>query len=62
MAQRIGDFMVSIGAMTPEQVTETMRIQDADEGLRPFGEIAMSLGFIDEAAVKRYLEQRAANP
>jgi hypothetical protein len=61
MAERIGDFLVKIGAMSQAQVEEVLRIQETDEELRMFGEIAIALGHIDDAAILAYLESKAAS-
>jgi len=60
MAERIGDFLVRIGAMTEEQVADVLRIQsgDADDEVRLFGEIAVECGYIDDDALARYLESK----
>jgi hypothetical protein len=60
MAERIGDFLVHIGAMTQAQVEEVIKAQDEDEELRLFGEIAIEKGFIDDAAIQKYIEHKAA--
>jgi hypothetical protein len=60
MAERIGDFLISIGAMTAAQVDEVVKAQDEDEELRMFGEIAIEKGFIDDAALRKYIEHKAA--
>jgi hypothetical protein len=60
MAERIGDFLIRIGAMTTAQVDEVIKAQDADEELRMFGEIAIEKGYIEEAALKKYIESKGA--
>jgi hypothetical protein len=60
MAERIGDFLIKIGAMTRAQVDEVVKAQDEDEELRMFGEIAIEKGFIDDAALQKYIEHKAA--
>ncbi len=55
MADRIGDFLVRIGAMTPEQVAEVLRRQKGGD-TRMFGEIALKLGYIQDDAIKRYAD------
>jgi hypothetical protein len=60
MAERIGDFLVSIGAMTRAQADEVAKAQDVDEELRMFGEIAIEKGFVDDSAIRKYLEHKAA--
>ncbi|MEI6388048.1 MAG: hypothetical protein WCQ50_15570 [Spirochaetota bacterium] len=51
----IGAFLVSIHAMTEAQVEMTLEFQKAGDG-RIFGEIAIEKGFIDDYALKRYVE------
>jgi len=55
MAERIGDFLLRIKAIKPEQVQEVLRIQKAGDK-RLFGEIALELGYIDDNSVKRFLD------
>lgn len=53
---RVGEFLVSIGAMTEKQVEEVLAEQEkAPEKL--FGQIAIEMGFIDDSAINRYLEE-----
>ena len=58
MAERIGDFLVRIGAMTQSQVEVVIKAQDVDEELRMFGEIAIEKGFIDDAALQKDIEHK----
>ena len=58
MAERIGDFLIRIGAMTQAQVDEVIKAQDVDEELRMFGEIAIEKGYIEDSAIKRYIESK----
>jgi len=53
--ERIGDFLVKIGAMTPEQVKAVLQIQELGDKRR-FGEIAHLIGYIKDDAIKRYLD------
>lgn len=55
--ERIGEFLVKIGAMTAEQ-REDVIARQAKEPDRLFGEIAIESGYIDDAAVDRYLDQK----
>ncbi len=55
MADRIGDFLVKIGAMKSEQVEEVLRLQHAGDKRR-FGEIAIELHYVNDDAVKRYVD------
>lgn len=52
--ERIGEFLVKIGAMTPEQRDEILDRQN-EEPNRLFGEIAVELGYINDAAVDTFL-------
>jgi hypothetical protein len=55
--ERIGEALVRIGAMTPEQVDQVLRLQQ-DGDNRLFGEIAIGEGFINDKAIKAYLDSR----
>jgi len=59
-SQRIGEFLVSIGAMTDEQVQSVVEQQKQDHE-KLFGEIAIEMGFINDAAVDRYLANAKKN-
>jgi hypothetical protein len=55
MQSRIGEFLVKIGAMTPDQVEIVLQLQkNGDE--RIFGEIALEKGYLDDDAIKRYVD------
>jgi hypothetical protein len=51
---RIGEFLVKIGAMTREQRNEILDLQK-EEPHRLFGEIAVELGYINDAAIDTFL-------
>jgi hypothetical protein len=53
---KIGEFLVQIKAMTNEQVGEVLRLQKSGDA-RMFGEIAIELGYIDDEAIKKYLDR-----
>lgn len=55
--ERIGEFLVKIGAISPEQRSEVLARQE-EEPDRLFGEIAIELGFINDEAVDRYLASK----
>jgi hypothetical protein len=55
--ERIGEALVRIGAMTIEQVEQVLKFQQ-DGDNRLFGEIAIEQGFINDKAIKAYLEDR----
>jgi len=56
MAEKIGEFLVGIGAMSASQVTVVINHQKkGDERL--FGEIAMELGYLaDNEPIDKFLE------
>jgi hypothetical protein len=54
---KIGGFLVSIGAMKPWQVEDILLAQRSRD-TRMFGEIAIALGYIDDAALQQYVESR----
>jgi hypothetical protein len=55
--ERIGEALVRIGAMTLEQVDQVLKFQQDGDG-RLFGEIAIEQGFINDQAIKAYLDDR----
>jgi len=55
--ERIGEFLLRIGAITEEQLQEVLEKQKAEPHER-FGEIAISLGYINDEAIDRFLENR----
>ncbi len=55
MKEMIGDFLLRIGAMKRPQMDEVLRLQKAGD-TRQFGVIAIELGYVNESAVKRYLD------
>ena len=57
MEERIGEALVRIRAMTPEQVDQVLKLQQ-DGDNRLFGEIAIGEGFINDKAIKAYLADR----
>ncbi len=56
MAEKIGEYLVEIGAMSASQVTVVINHQkEGDERL--FGEIAMELGYLaDNEPIDKFLE------
>lgn len=54
MAERLGDGLVRVGSMTTEQVQEVLAAQKSGDR-RPFGEIAVGLGFVKAEAIEQYL-------
>jgi hypothetical protein len=57
MQERIGEALVRIGAMKSDQVDEVLRIQREGD-TRLFGEIAIEKGYIDDGAIKAYLDAK----
>ncbi len=57
MEERIGKGLIRIGAMTEEQVEDVLARQK-DGTNRLFGEIAIELGYVDDEAIKRYLDSK----
>ena len=57
MADRIGDNLVKIGAMTQEQVEDVLQRQKNGD-TRLFGEIAIELEYIDDEVIAEYLERK----
>ena len=56
MAERIGEFLVGIGAMSASQVTIVINNQQSGDE-RLFGEIAMELGYLaDNEPIDKFLE------
>ncbi len=51
---KIGDFLIGIGAMTAEQRDEVLGLQSRGDS-RLFGEIARELGYVDKRAIEKYL-------
>jgi hypothetical protein len=56
-AAKIGGFLAAIGAMQAWQVEDVLLVQRAGD-TRLFGEIAIGLGSIDDAALQLYVESR----
>ncbi|MFP4567047.1 MAG: hypothetical protein ACLFNX_11150 [Spirochaetaceae bacterium] len=54
---RVGEFLVSIGAMTEADVTRVLEEQ-AKRPYKLFGRIAIDLGLISDGAIDRYLAMK----
>jgi len=52
--ERIGDFLVRIGAMHQEQVEDVLAYQESNPHSL-FGMIAIEKGYIDDSALRKYL-------
>jgi hypothetical protein len=55
MTERIGEFLLQIQAIKPYQVEDIIRMQKTGD-TRLFGEIAIEFGYINDAALRRYIE------
>ena len=53
--EKIGEFLVKIGAMKQWQVEDILVVQQSGD-TRMFGEIAIAFGYIDDRALVRYVE------
>jgi hypothetical protein len=53
--EKIGEFLVKIGAMKQWQVEDVLIVQRSGDP-RMFGEIAIAFGYIDDRALMRYVE------
>ena len=54
---KIGGFLVTIGAMKTWQLEDVLLAQRSGD-TRVFGEIAIALGYIDDAALQAYVQSR----
>jgi hypothetical protein len=57
MNDRIGEFLMKIGAMQSWQVEDVVLVQAAGDG-RLFGEIAIELRYINDDALRKYIQYR----
>jgi hypothetical protein len=57
MVEKIGEALVRIGAMKSYQVEDVLRLQGTGDK-RLFGEIAIEMGYIDDAAIRKYLKAK----
>jgi hypothetical protein len=55
VAKRIGEILVLMGTLKAEQVEKVLDAQKAGDK-RLFGAIALSLGFIEDNALRRYAD------
>jgi hypothetical protein len=53
--EKIGEFLVKIGAMKQWQVEDILIVQQSGD-TRMFGEIAIAFGYIDDRQLMRYVE------
>jgi hypothetical protein len=55
MGLKIGEYLLSIGALTEAQVGSVLRAQKAGDS-RKFGEIAVSNGFTKDSSITRFTD------
>ena len=55
--RRIGGFLVTIGAMKTWQLEDVLLAQRSGD-TRIFGEIAIALGYVNDAALQMYVQSR----
>ncbi len=58
MSEPIGETLIAIGAMTKDQVNRVLSLQKQGDSRR-FGQIAIEMGFIDDAAIEKYLAKQS---
>jgi len=59
MRVKIGERLILASAMTKAQVEEVLRRQSSGDD-RLFGEIAIELGYINDEALRKYIEAKEA--
>jgi hypothetical protein len=55
--EKIGEFLVKIGAMKQWQVEDILVVQQSGD-TRMFGELAIAFGYIDDKALMTYVESK----
>jgi hypothetical protein len=55
--EKIGDFLVKIGAMKSWQVEDILIVQQSGD-TRIFGELAIAFGYIDDGALRQYVDSQ----
>ena len=60
MAMKMGDYLVSVGVLSENQVNAIVKKQSSGDG-RKFGEIAVSEGFMEESAIRRFNDYLASS-
>ena len=60
MAEKIGDFLIRTGVIKQSQIEEVLRIQQAGDN-RPFGVIAIELGYTTDDILQKYIEAKEAS-
>lgn len=55
MGLKIGEYLVSVGILNSEQVEAVLSAQKAGD-TRKFGEIAVSMGFMEDSSIMRFTD------
>ncbi len=58
--EKIGEFLVKIGAMKQWQVEDILVVQKSGD-TRMFGELAISFGYIDDKALMKYVDSQQSH-
>ena len=58
--ERLGEFLVRLGALTQDQVVEILAKQ-AEEPSKLFGQIALELGFTEHGEIDMLIERNKAD-
>jgi len=53
--RRIGEILVDLGQLSPREVDEALKAQQAEDGRRPLGDILVERGWVDQGALSRAL-------
>jgi len=59
-SEKIGEFLVKIGVMQAWQVDDILRAQESGDPSM-FGELAIAFGYIDDRALRHYIDTRPRN-
>jgi hypothetical protein len=55
MKEKIGEFLLQLEIIKPYQVEDVLRAQNTGDA-RLFGEIAIEFGYINDDALRKYIE------
>jgi len=56
--ERIGGFLLRIGAITEKQKEEILELQKTKYPDKMFGQIAIELGYIKKESIDKYIESK----
>jgi type IV pilus assembly protein PilB len=60
--QRIGDYLVEQGLITPQQLTEVLAAQKESNGEKRFGDLVVELGFLSEVKFTQAIAGKERTP